>query len=47
MYCDADDVRGDKLLLLGGVAPKFTAHTPASLKTNQLNLQNQLKPYGG
>ena len=26
---EADDVRGDKLLLLGGVANKITAHTPA------------------
>jgi len=26
----SDDVRGDKSLLLGGVAIKVTAHTPAS-----------------
>ncbi len=31
-----DDVRGDWLLLLGGVANKITAHTPA-LETSQLN----------
>jgi len=29
---ETDDVRGDKLLLLGGVAKNVTAHTPASDK---------------
>ena len=40
---ETDDVRGDRLLLLGGVAIKITAHTPASdssTRSNQATPQN-------
>lgn len=40
MLSVADDVRGDWLLLLGGVASKITAHTPArSNHSAKLNRQ--------
>ena len=39
---EADDVRGDKLLLLGGVANKITAHTPAS-KTDSVYFEIEIQ----